>query len=271
MDRRHFIKSLSLLGLSGTALLCGCEKPFELSPYQTNYHGETNLNAKNSDRFLSQYQSAKSLRIALVADNHSYYKDFEIGMDQIRKRKDIDLIVHLGDMTDSGLLREFEIFTDIIKQGDKPFLSIIGNHDCLAYGFDIYRKIFGWDDNYVVTTDHYKFIFFNSVVWELNNRRPDFEWLNAALLNNPMPGKTIVFSHIPPYTDQFTPAYQEYYHRLMTQHQVPYSIHGHQHNYEFGKRLGGETTYVVAPWSRNKAYMIMDINESSYAFETVDF
>jgi predicted phosphodiesterase len=57
-------------------------------------------------------------------------------------KSDIDFVVFLGDMTDDGRAKSFELVKSILKNLNKPFYTIAGNHD-LYKSNGMYEQYFG--------------------------------------------------------------------------------------------------------------------------------
>ena len=253
---------LFLIGL--IFLISSCERAFEYSPYQElpSYEHE-GLNTVNKNLIISDFSDADSLRIAIIADNHTYYKSFQSIVDRINETEDVDFAIHLGDMTDGGLWMEYNLMTDIMDKLEVPYLGIIGNHDCLSNGKHIFNDVFGPCDFYL-DLGQYRFIFINDIAWEMGLETPKLDSLESFLQNT---GDKIplVFAHIPPDTDQFSAEGTARYFQLMETYGVAFSCHGHQHNYLH--YFVDQTEYLIAPWTRNEAYIILTISKQGVRHE----
>lgn len=86
----------------------------------------------------SQYNTTKDLKFIIVGDPHVNSSNVS---DKGNKRleqvvnftndKDIDFVVFMGDMADDGKRRSNEAVKDILKNLDKPYYVVAGNHDIL--------------------------------------------------------------------------------------------------------------------------------------------
>lgn len=248
-----------------TLVLFSCEKVFDSSPYETatpkdaSYQNttQTNLNllAKIDTTNLTEY------KVALLADNHYYYGELQDAVTAINARKDIAFVLILGDLADQGLSQEYTLLHDFMNKLTKPYLTIIGNHDYLSNGEDIYQKMFG-PKNYSFVFNHTKFVMFDDVFWE-SKETPDFGWLKNELSQNASFGNTVVCSHIPPYGDQFTPAYASLYTSILASSNTTLSAHGHLHfSYYDDERYNDSVEYVVIPYTDNRIYGELTINRS---------
>ena len=93
-------------------------------------------------------------RIVIVSDTHITptgtifnLNAFNKGIEKVNKIKDVDLFLHLGDITDTGTLLDYEYALDLynlFKPVSKaPFRYIIGNHDALNVGDLLFEEILG--------------------------------------------------------------------------------------------------------------------------------
>jgi 3',5'-cyclic-AMP phosphodiesterase len=99
--------------------------------------------------------NSRETRIVIISDTHitptGYQfnrKAFDIGMRSISKIKDVDLYLHLGDLTHFGVLQDYEYFSDLFKDldfisEDTPLMCLIGNHDALNVGYLLFEEYLG--------------------------------------------------------------------------------------------------------------------------------
>lgn len=174
------MKLLALLfNLSGLCLLMsvsGCPA----TPWQTTLPEEMkDLNAKNLEKLKQRQIPGESFKVAFIADTQRDPYAFREVVRIINARKDIDQIAFmaiLGDITDSGLLTEYEMIYDGLQESKLPFFGVIGNHDAISMGKDIFKEMFGPYD-FVIPYKWAKFVAFNNNGLEFLNEVPDFEFL----------------------------------------------------------------------------------------------
>jgi Icc protein len=243
-------------------VLSACNGVFEYSPYVTQVKGGLkNLLSKNTDwlyKILSD-MAEDDITFAVVSDTHYDYKELEQFIDLINSRKDISFVVVGGDIADKGLLKEYEIFQDIMKGLNKPYFTVIGNHDYLAGGGEVYRQIFEVY-NYSIDVGGKKIVFFDDVFWE-SNKRPDFEWLEKEL-SAAGDRELVVITHIPPFGDQFSKEDELLYVNLMRKYKVQLSVHGHVHTSYQGHYYNDETNYVVVPSMLKRIFYEITLSEN---------
>lgn len=92
---------------------------------------------------------------------------FNLGIEQINKRKNVDLYLHLGDITQNGTLLEYEYAMEQFKKfkpiSKCPLMILIGNHDAMNVGYLLFEEMIGRrhyeyedDEVYVIGIDSTK-------------------------------------------------------------------------------------------------------------------
>lgn len=145
--------------------LAGCAG-FKNSPFTDDVETDVrDWNALNVQRIRSLNLS-ETFKIATIADSHSNYEDLRSVIEEIDSRSDIDFVIHLGDFTDRGYNYEYDTFVRLLQKLKKPSIVVIGNHDSIGKGPQMYRRIFGETD--------FSFDFGQTKVIVANNNRLDF-------------------------------------------------------------------------------------------------
>lgn len=254
--------------------MIGCDRVFEYNPYSASVRNKFRTTTKNNlDRLTileQETQGNSRFKIALISDSHTNYNELSDVLDLINNDDEVMFVIHGGDMTDQGILKEFEIFHNIMDKLDKPWLTVIGNHDCRANGRVIYDEMFG-DENYSFVFKNCKFIFFNSVVWELNNEEPDFEWLDNQLSGLSEFDKVFVITHIPSWSDQYTTTSESFYKNLMKSSGVTLSVHGHLHDHYYGEYYEDSVKYLVIGSVDKGSYCNITVMPDSVYLEKIVF
>jgi Icc-related predicted phosphoesterase len=260
------MKYIRILLLSITLVFIGCKHPFEFSVYEANVINEQqNTTIKNLKLLENIPVESKEFKFAFLSDVHFFYDQLSAIVDDINKRDDIKFVIFGGDIADQALLREYEIFHDIMSKLKKPYLTVIGNHDYNINGGIIYKKMFG-DYNYSFEFNNNKFVLFDDVVWE-SEKELDFDWLTSELEDNTSFNQVFVIAHIPPYGDQFDDELREKYRSTMSKYNVPLSIHGHTHSYFYEE---GDVSYLTAPAVKEKAYNIVSVKDKGFSVELIE-
>ncbi len=240
------IKSYLIIMLA-ISILSGCNL-FRFSPYDDDLQTDVrNSNKKNISKILTilSETSTDSFAFALISDSHSDYDDLHDVVKWINNNKNIKFTLFLGDQTDFGLKFEFENTLKELKELNIPFITIIGNHDYLSQGKSLFEKLYG-ETNFTFSAGSNKFICFDNIVWENNNKKPDFEWLRNEL--NYHSGNIFLLSHIPEESEPMSD-YRLEYNSLIEDIPNLYRFHGHTHRFrdEWPKLTTCEITKKIIP------------------------
>ncbi len=246
-----------------SALVLSSCADLRFSPYQTNVDfGRKNSNGHNIGRLetglenhLQTHSSIYPLRIALLGDTHNYYDNFSAVVGKINNDDEVDLVIQVGDITNLGLLEEYEWAYDIFSRIRRPFLVVIGNHDAISFGKDIYSELFG-SYNFSFVYGEIHFIFFNNNDLEFRPASIDYSWLKKQLLHRREELIKIVVSHIPPWADRSFRSTQKF-EEILVNHGVELSLHGHT-NRGFQEHESG-STFIGAGDVRSRRYGYLDI------------
>ena len=93
-------------------------------------------------------------RLVIISDTHISKSGgpfnlhtFNIGIEQINKIEDVDLFLHLGDITQNGTLLEYEFTLEQFKkfqpESKCPLMVLIGNHDAMNVGYLLFEEMIG--------------------------------------------------------------------------------------------------------------------------------
>jgi len=250
----------------------GCDI-FEYSPYQTNLDDEdTDLTRMNLDWLATNVPAhPDTFAFAIITDNHSHYDQLASAVRHLNTDVRIAFVLHLGDLSEMGLRREYEWVHDILKGLAVPYLVTIGNHDCLSNGVRIYRKMFG-ELNYSFIFGNTKFVLVNTNAWEFESDVPNYQFLESQLADRQGSTNLIVAAHVPPFGDQMSrDGNESKYSGLMADYGVALSIHGHTHQYYRGHYYNDDVEYLVAEDLRDYWYYIVTIAGDSLHIEGITY
>src|SRR5574344_2047462 len=113
-------------------LLISCDGIFDTHPYDVNRSGERNINATNIKKIEESCKDKDTLRIVYISDTHAWLSDTEDMVNDINARSNVDFVIHCGDLSDTGVQKEFEWTRSILDGLSKPYVALIGNHDFLG-------------------------------------------------------------------------------------------------------------------------------------------
>jgi 3',5'-cyclic-AMP phosphodiesterase len=263
MEKVHWKKLVCLLLCS--YLCVECETPFSFSPFEAKVPIELrNTTEKNLERVMARDTLQNgSFNVALLSDVHYHFNELRNALEDINARNDIAFIVVTGDITDNGLQKEFELFRNIMAGSKVPWLTVIGNHDYLSNGRDVYRQMFG-ELNYSFVFNRTKLVFWDNVKWE-SNQAPDWEWFMTTVSETTTDSgiqkeydQVIPFSHIPPIDGQFI-RHAAGQHELFRTQGIKLSVHGHKHEFSDEEYYGDGVRYVTIGSPQKKNYAVLQV------------
>ena len=198
-------------------------------------------------------------------------------------RVEFDLALLAGDIAyPEGTLAELErnffaVYAPLMRSA--PFFPASGNHDYLTDDADPFRQAFAlpenggpagrerwysfdWGDLHVVVLDSEKLI------------PAQMEWLEADLAAHATSPWVIALFHRAPYSsgergpdmptrDAFVP--------ILTRHQVPLVITGHEHHYERSRPVSGVTYLITGGGGRGTRHVRPGGEQSAFAIQVAHF
>jgi Icc protein len=256
-------------------LLFTCDDPVDYSPFETKVAAEMrNTTQANLERLAKiDAMPGESFKVALLSDPHYHFNDMRDALAIIDKDAGIDFIIVAGDLTENGLLNEYEIFHSMMAKSRKPYLTVIGNHDHLSNGGDIYRQMFG-ETNYSFSFGDVKFVMFDNVKWE-NNAQPDYNWFEKAFTSEESDGElthqlVIPVSHIPPFDGQMKDDVEKY-RSILSANNVKYSLHGHRHTFSHHELFSDGVEYLTVGSPQYRSFVEMTVGNGKVSFKKIDY
>lgn len=240
------------------------------SPYVLDVDASLS-NSKNLKRILKKNQlegQSKFIefKVAIISDTHDYYDGLEKQVRYINKNHySYDFVIVTGDMSNVGLVSEFEQTKSRLDRLKIPYLTTVGNHDLLIDGETVYGRMFG-KDTYSFEYKNSKFILFNNNNWESSLNIPDLGWVESELISNSQPFQ-ILLSHVAPDDrDRFTKSQISEWRDLVNRYGVNYYINGHNHNP--GEGSFGKAIHITAGSSSKEVLFELKVtnNGLSHAF-----
>lgn len=283
---------VSSMFLSALTLLPTACSNFEYGPYGAEISGDTHVIEKNLQA-IEKCRTELPLRFAFITDSHDYNDDMRDAIAAMEKRGDIDFLVHGGDLTDYGLPREFMWCRDAMESTDIPFVTILGNHDCLGNGEDTYEYIFG-PKNYAFTVAGVHFVCLNTIALEYDYSEPvpdlNFIEADAASLDGQNITHTVVLMHSSPYDEQFNNNVAKpfnYYLKIYPgmgdddpridsgeqagSRRFGFCANGHNHNFSIKDIFGDGLLFYQGDSVDKRTFMVFTLTYDGYEMERVRF
>lgn len=265
---------LTQVALLASFLFTSCDKVFDVHPYDVHINGEKNVNANQMARIESATKDKTTIRIAFISDSHQWLDDLKDEVNDINKHEDVDFVIHGGDLTDFGSTREFEWARDHLLKLNKPFVALLGNHDCLGTGNQTYAAIFG-DPDFSFIAGRVKFVCLNTnaIEYDYSKPIPNFDFMEQeATADKDDFDRSVFCMHAKPYSDQFNNNVAKVFNYYIEQYPKPlFCLNGHgHHNNQEDIYKNGIIYYEVCA-SKFRQYYIFTITPNDYSYEIIDF
>ncbi len=258
--------------LIASLLMAGCQ--VEYHPYDIRVTGQTGINARNIVRIEDACLNKREIRFAVISDTQRQYDETKEVVKILNQRDDIDFVLHTGDLSDFGMRAEFERQRDILNKLNVPYVVLLGNHDCLATGEEIFEKIFGdIDFSFTAGNVYFACLNTNALEFDINTAVPNFAFMEEQLSNYPTSAeKSVIAMHAKPYTEQFdnnvANLFQETIRRFPG---LQFCVNGHDHNFVAEDLFNDGVIYYECENIGNRGYLLFTINDEGYAYEHIIF
>jgi 3',5'-cyclic-AMP phosphodiesterase len=246
---------------AASVLLLSCRQ-FEYSPYVVpRSDGGDAWLADALGRIALTDGPERGFSFAVIADIQSAYDDLRDCVRRVNADTGIRFVFVAGDLTQYGLLREFEWVRDGLCRLKMPFLPVLGNHDALANGPEIFGRLFGRLD-YSFVYRGTKFVVFNDNAWEFAAPVPDLVRLESEL-ESPDSLRLIPVAHIPPWGDQLSPRVDSAMTEKFARHRTTLCVFAHTHHFRLQTEAGERRPFLVADNIADRNYAKVTLSEDS--------
>lgn len=271
--RKQFKQCYSRLWIATAMLLslASCNL-FEYHPYDFDYLDETNINEKAIARIQANESEGDTLVFAFMGDTQRFYDETTDFVNEINQRDDIDFVIHAGDITDFGTSREYDWIHDRMRKLDVPYFALIGNHDILGHGKEVFQEAYG-DFDFSFITKHIRFICLNTNALEFDYSTPvpNFDYMYQFLNDSSDYNQTIVVMHSPPFSEQFNNNSAQLFNYILEQYgDVSFCIHGHNHRLEVNDFFDNGMIYYGCDDMEGRNYLVFRVTPDSYTY-TVEY
>ena len=253
-------------------LFSACEL-IEYSPNQA-FDKDTprDLNKKNLQRLFEQ-PADDTIRFVLTGDSQRAYKNASDLVNVVNGIKGVDFVLLAGDISDFGLLGEMEWVNQIFSNLKMPYIGVIGNHDMVANGENVYRRMYGPKD-FSFTYQGVKFLCHNTNCREVNfnGQVPDMNWIEKELAPSPDVKGYIAVAHVPPFSVDFDKALENKYVDLVNSSpNTLAALYAHNHSEEVNHSYSESIPYIVTQAIVRRQFMLFEIVNGKLTYESIPY
>ncbi len=248
-------------------LFLSCDK-FEYSHYQI-YPDDKDINNKNIKRFIEK--NCDTIKVVVIGDSQRFYHSTQKIINKINEFLDFDFVLHTGDLVDFGLQREYTWMHEQLSKIKFPYVAVVGNHDLIGNGNEIYKKMYG-DYNFSFVYNDNKFIFLNTNGREFNFSKevPDIPWLDQELSDTNRYKRAIIVNHVAPNNVDFNQDLeQDYVNTLNKYKKTILSINGHRHNFSFSEIYEDSIPYLNSFSTSKEKFILLKIWDNDFSIEKI--
>lgn len=263
-----------VLSLFGWLLVStGCDV-IDYHPYDTRYDGQTDINRCNMARITENCAGRDSIRFAVLSDTQRWYDETAAAVASINALG-VDFVVHLGDLTDFGLTREYEWMERELQKLSAPYVCLLGNHDCLGTGPDVFRRVYGEPDfSFHAGDTHFLCLNTNAFEYDYSTAIPDFSFIKAN--KNTLPAhirRTVVAMHAAPGSEQFNNNVAEIFHEKIAEYPaLQFCLSGHNHRTTTFAPFDDGITYYQCGAAKHRNYLLFTLNaQGGFTYEVVEY
>lgn len=255
-------------------LLLGCQDVFEYHPYDGRFSGECDINNHGISRIEQSCRDKDTLRIVFISDTHGWYSDTEDMVSNINSRNDVDFVLHGGDLTDCGTTKEYVWKRDILAKLKVPYVALIGNHDMLGTGDEVFAAMYG-PLNFAFIAGRVKFVCLNTNATEYDYMAavPNFDFMEEHFTaDSALFDRTIICMHARPYSEQFNnnvaKAFEHYVNMFPG---IMFCISAHDHHLQADELYNDGVMYYGIDCAMHRNYLLFTITPDNYEYEVIYF
>jgi predicted phosphodiesterase len=209
----------------------------------------------------------------VVSDTHYYKEKFGYGkrLDKLRQDYNADFLIVNGDISQSGLEKQFNLFLDDMKDYNGIIYPVLGNHDVYNNGNKVFGKLLG-QFIYSLEIGNTKLIFLDTATGTFGKKQKD--WYEKELSTNK---QIIVFTHynfitgtVQEWTSVSYTEDEYYFFNINEKYNVKYVISGHLHQNNEGEIRNVPYKTVTTLKNEKNAVLLVSINKTEITIKLLD-
>lgn len=272
-------------------LMTACDQ-FEYHPYSPHINGKTALHSEYIPKIEQKCKGRDVVRFAFVTDTQGHTDELEDAIRHMRKRTDIDFIIHGGDQSDFGLPKEFVWCRDLMEKSALPYVAVLGNHDCVGNGEQAFQYIYG-EPNFSFNAGFVHFVCLNTVAleYDYSNPVPDLNYIEEDIkkVNEMNAGKdtitsTVIVMHARPGDDQFNNNVSRVFNYYLCKYPGAteecgadgalkriFCVNGHNHCHDVKDLFGNGMMYYGCADISKRIYYVFTVTREGCEYEIVEY
>ena len=253
--------------------MSSCDSLFDTHPYDVDFEGEKNINDRQIKSIEQTFADRDTLHIAFISDTHLWHSDARDEVADVNRRN-VNFVVHCGDLTDTGTTKEFEWSRDIMNGLHVPYIALVGNHDFLGTGDQAYSVMYGkMDFSFIAARVKFVCLNTNATEYDYMAAVPNFDFMEQETTRDSARfDRTIIVMHAPPYSDQFNNnvckafrRYLDFFPGLMC------CVYGHTHGDGVVNFYDDDLVFWGIDCAEHRNYRIMTITPEGYEMEQIRY
>lgn len=272
MNKNYMWKTIIVLAIG----ICfwACSHPFEYHPYELNLQKKyKHINERNIQRLKAQDRNRDTVRFIMMGDTQRWYDETEDFVKEVNERNDIDFVIHGGDISDFGLKKEFCWIHDIMSRLKVPYVAIIGNHDNLGSGEEVYQVMYGaLNFSFIYSGIKFLCLNTNALEYDYSIPVPDFVFIEEQIADTAYYHSSVVAMHVPPesvlFNNNVAKPFQDYIKRLTN---LRFCLHAHAHHLMETDFFLDGILYYGSDAMVHRNYLLFTVTPNSYTYEVVYF
>lgn len=261
----------SILVLTILVMLSCCDL-IKYHPFDANVSGERSHNENAIEEIQLNLIDKSEFKFALIGDSHRWYDELAEVVDALNKIEGLDFVIHSGDVTDMGITQQFDWSRRILKKLKVPYIVILGNHDMLGSGLEVYKAMYG-AENFVFTLKDVRFVCVNTNGLEYNDHKPvpDYGFLNDEIKNYPEACKRTIFViHAPPLSEQFVDDNSTLFQETIRRYpNLMFCLNGHVHELYSKTLFKDSVMYYSNDKVKHKVYQVFTVKQDGYDYQKI--